>query len=577
MKKLTTFLALFTSILSANNLLRAQCATPTAQVDLDIANVRARILNGGDMWWDAVAQIGPMYEVPKNSGKHSLFAGSVWVGGLDASNNLHVAAQTYRQNGLDFWPGPLDSMSASYNQLWKLNRQDVIDFIGGAPATNTIMTWPGNNSTNQPLAPYHDTNGDGIYNYADGDYPDFGLVGGSPNCCNILHGDQVIWWVINDAFAAHTASGGLPLGVEIRCQAFAYNTNDADINNSTFYQYTIINGSSNTYHSTYFGIFADVDLGYFNDDFIGCDVPRGLGYCYNGDMVDDPPIGYGSFPPAVGIDFLSGPTADAADGIDNNRNCITDEPGEEIIMSNFQYWENTASIINGNPASTVEHYNYLKSFWRNSNHVTYGGFGDGFGTGATSIPCNFMFPGNSDHQYEWGTGGNCTTPALAQADWTEFTAGSAPGDRRFLTAAGPFTFTPGAVHCITTAAIWAHDTTGAGAPFYSVAALQAADDKVQMFFDNCFDINVLGINQTENIKANIFPNPVNDMLEVQLGNIISQGTFSIYDVTGKIIKQVNLKQQQKFSISCKDLSSGIYVYSILLPNGKTTGGKFVKR
>ncbi len=125
------------------------------------------------------------------------------------------------------------------------------------------------------------------------------------------------------------------------------------------------------------------------------------------------------------------------------------------------------------------------------------------------------------------------------------------------------------------AAVWARDLTG-GSP-YSVAALQAADDKAQLFFDNCFDINVLGINQTENIKANIFPNPVNDMLEVQLGNIISQGSFSIYDVTGKIVKQINLKQQQKFSVSCKDLSSGIYVYRILLPNGKTTGGKFVKQ
>ena len=72
------------------------CNPPTAQTDLDINNVRARILNGGDMWWDLV--INPHYEVPKGSGKHSMFSGSIWIGGLDAGNQLKLAAQKYRQN-----------------------------------------------------------------------------------------------------------------------------------------------------------------------------------------------------------------------------------------------------------------------------------------------------------------------------------------------------------------------------------------------------------------------------------------------------------------------------------------------
>src|SRR5436853_7011755 len=109
MKKLTTFLALFTCIIPANNLLRAQCAPSTAQADLDIANVRARIQCGGDMWWDAVSQTGPKYEVPIGSGKNSLFSGSLWMGGIDALSNLHVAAQTYRQTGSEVWHGPLDT------------------------------------------------------------------------------------------------------------------------------------------------------------------------------------------------------------------------------------------------------------------------------------------------------------------------------------------------------------------------------------------------------------------------------------------------------------------------------------
>ena len=81
------------------------CSPATAQVDLDINNVRARLLNGGDLWWDPVAQVAG-YEIPKGSGLHSIFAGAFWIGGIDASGQLHLAGQTYRQTGDDFWPGP---------------------------------------------------------------------------------------------------------------------------------------------------------------------------------------------------------------------------------------------------------------------------------------------------------------------------------------------------------------------------------------------------------------------------------------------------------------------------------------
>src|SRR5437868_15080728 len=87
------------------------CTPSTSAVDLDIGNVRARILMNGDMWWDLVGS--SLYEVPKNSGKHSLFAGALWIGGHDQSGQLKVAAQTYRQGGSDFWPGPLDTTNAT--------------------------------------------------------------------------------------------------------------------------------------------------------------------------------------------------------------------------------------------------------------------------------------------------------------------------------------------------------------------------------------------------------------------------------------------------------------------------------
>ena len=74
---------------------------------LDGNKVSARINNSSDLFWNLVS--APAYEVPKNSGLHSAFASSMWLGGLDQSGSLHLAAQTYRQSGYDFFPGPYRS------------------------------------------------------------------------------------------------------------------------------------------------------------------------------------------------------------------------------------------------------------------------------------------------------------------------------------------------------------------------------------------------------------------------------------------------------------------------------------
>ncbi len=71
----------------SQKLAAGDCGPATASVDLDINNVRARIFTGGDMWWDLSAE--PKYEIPKSSedqpeNPSSLFAGAIWIGGIDA-------------------------------------------------------------------------------------------------------------------------------------------------------------------------------------------------------------------------------------------------------------------------------------------------------------------------------------------------------------------------------------------------------------------------------------------------------------------------------------------------------------
>ncbi len=45
----------------------------------------------------------------------------------------------------------------------------------------------------------------------------------------------------------------------------------------TFYNYVLINQGTQTLTNTYFGSWVDADLGCYNDDYVGCDVQRGLG------------------------------------------------------------------------------------------------------------------------------------------------------------------------------------------------------------------------------------------------------------------------------------------------------------
>ena len=475
------------------------CMDPSSEAELDIGNVRANILGGGDMWWNLT---DARYEVPIDEGVHSLFAGSLWIGGMDNQNNLKIAAMTYRQTGSDFYPGPLnadtqsdnygtitDSDCNEYNQHWVVTKSDVeayvtyMDCVTNPDCDETSMfpnyeipdvisNWPASHfdfdGTNEYLAPFIDVDGDGEYNNSD--YPGYDLdAEGDCTQNDYLFGDQSIWWVFNDAGNYHGETGGTPIGVEIQAQAFAYKTND-ELSDMTFYSYKIINRSTETLNDTYFGQWVDPDVGNYNDDYVGCDVDLGLGYCYNGDDNDEGAqgisAGYGENPPAIGVDFFRGPLADANDGIDNDRDGETDEEGEQIIMSKFVYYNNDFTV-NGNPGAAQDYYNYLRGNWIDGSTMTYGGTGYG---GTES--CDFMFPGDTD-------------PNFTQ-NWDETSEGNIPADRRFLQSAGPFTLEPGAVNYITVGVVWARGNDG---PLSSVEALKEADIMAQDLFDNCFDIN----------------------------------------------------------------------------------------
>jgi hypothetical protein len=544
---------------SSGDQLAASCTPATAKTDMDINNVRTTIMSGGDMWWDLV---NAQYEVPKGGGAHSIFAGALWIGGLDAGGQLKVAAMTYRQTGNDFWPGPLDTTTVSidgsvctqYDKHFKITRQEVADWVSGANTTMplSVLNWPGNGDQGlgqgRYLAPFVDVDGDGVYNPFAGDYPAYDL-NGTLGCSKFqLFGDQTLWWVFNDKGNVHSESGAAAIGLEIQAQAFAFATND-EINNMTFYTYKVINRSTVGLNDTYIGQWTDSDLGDAFDDYVGCDVKRGLGYTYNGRSNDGgnavpSPGTYGANPPALGMDFFEGPLADPGDGVDNDRDSITDEPNEQIIMSKFVYYDNNFTV-RGNPENATHFYNYLTGFWKDGSPLTYGGNAYG-----GSTPCDFMFPGDSD-PYGWGTNG------IPQAFWDEVTAGNTYNDRRIFQSAGPITLQPGAVNYITVGAVWARASNGG--PTASVDLLRTVDDKAQSLFNNCFrtldgpdapDVTIQELDKELVIYFTNAPNSNNYLegYEATDPNIVYQNVDATYNFEG-----YQLFQLKDASVSAADV------------------------
>jgi hypothetical protein len=531
------------------NIRAVPCEPPQAYTFLDVNNVRARINSGGDMWWDL--QGDPEYEIPAGSGIHTVFAGSLWMGGYDENNQLYLAANRFRQVGTDYATGPLKITGAdqatadidvcrNFDGLFEITREQVREFrkwydCNQNPDCNhnvefenytipdIIINWPAHGPEggyDYYLAPFWDSNNDGVYNPYDGDFPFFEFIEDSIssdyNCLKPrnkpqqLMGDKSIWWVFNDGAKEHTETGGNKLGMEIHAQAFAYATADV-VNDMTFYNYYLINRSTNTYSDFRVGLWTDIDLGGALDDYIGCDVQRGLGYAYNGDDFDDDAsgnLGYGNNPPAMGFDFLEGLFADpdftdnssSYDTINGHKvlNCSRGDvlngnvngqnfgdgvvDNERLGMGKFMYMNYMS--FGGGPGlgySFIDqtYMNFLSGIWYDGQNLCYGGFGHPAVGGDINVPTSFMFPGNPTTDI-CGIGQN----GQLMPGWSEETVGNYPDDRRFVMSSGPVTMQPGEVNSITIGAIYGRSYTGSA--WASVEVMKQADDVAQNLFDNCF-------------------------------------------------------------------------------------------
>ena len=441
----------------------AQQSFSIAQDTFDINGVNTKVGPAAFMWDLSNAK----FEVPKGSGKHSIFNHEYWIGGIDDGGQLRVAAQTYRQQGNDFWAGPVsdsvyhnDIDMAGWDRVWKINKTEIDDYITNFINQNPnytipdiILNWPahGDVSMGQSpyLAPFIDSDSNGIYDPYQGDYPD-------------IKGDQAIYIIRNDVGNIHTHFDGEKMGIEQHIMFYGYRCdNYPELNNTLFVSMKIYNRGIHNLHDVYVGTFTDVDLGYYTDDYVGCNVPLNLGYVYNGDNEDEGPNGYGLNPPAQGVVYL------------NNE------------MSKFVYYWGGNTIM-GNPGTDIDIYNFLQGRWKNGQSMMYGGNSMGQGPGATNDSCSYFFPGITD-------------PAFPGQDWSETTAGTNPSDRRFMQSHGPISLNAEEDFTLDYAFVFAWDSTNTNGG--SVPLLFNYTQNIQDFYNGTLAISCSNINAINDITT----------------------------------------------------------------------------
>jgi len=578
---------------------KANCSPATAKLTMKFNDVSALIEQGGSMFQNRAAGVAA-YEVPKGSNRFAIFAGALWMGGTDVNGQLKLAALRYRQ-GNDFWPGPLTvtpgtgnfnpinpvgddairdfgeanidpDQCIAYDKFYTIRKAEVVKFnvwwecnagvtTEGcdeitAPTNdelNRIYGWPAHGDVSRGqdyfLAPFYDRDQDGNYNPDNGDHPWYDDILGRDDIeCGIdrrisLYGDETHWWVFNDKGNIHTETNGDPIGMEIRAQAFSFATND-EVNRMTFYNYELINRGTQTLYNTYFSQYLDADVGNYADDYTGCDVSRGLGYMYNGDLIDESDggkLGYGENPPAIGCDFFEGPYQDA-DGIDNPGPYYDETTQTEVVptvvdalanngivykgigigysdgiidnerfgMRRFTFYTSTSAYPYNDPGPAAEFYNFMEGQWANGSEMYYGGLGYEGSNGVTTTLSDYMFPGSSDPLH-WSTQGEDMSGPYPNG-WDESSYNNPSGDRRFVQSAGPFTLRPGAINNITVGIVYGRSTDGG--LMASVEAMKRADTKAQALFDACFkilsppDAPRLTIQELENELILMLDNPI---------------------------------------------------------------------
>lgn len=540
---------------------------------LDVNNIKATINPSNVMFQTLAPDTIPYFETITGSGMSTIYASSLWALGTRSTDTAIVGSfQSYITPGVysSYTTGPLtvvagsatnpqqrdfgaaltdSATQAGWNKVFCVERWEINLFLRwykcaqspSCDATNhfpgysiprSITDWPahGDDSKGQDyyMAPFYDNDADGVYDPLYGDYP-------------CIKGDKYCWFVINDK----TNSGPVDdLGIEVHTEVYSFNRDSLNpLSNTIFVGRDVINRSTNTYNNFVIGQFTDFDLGCHADDYVGSMPSLNSYYGYNADPIDDNCSSnfnpYGINPPSQGVTFLN-----------------------QSMNSSMLFNNNTGST--GFPTNEIEAHRLVQGIWKDGTPLNYGGNGypAPSGTSTSGVVTSHIFP------YIAPSG---------MAPWTEITAGNPAGDRRMLGSVAPITLTPGKVHEIDVAYVFARSDSG---NLKSVDKLYSDIQTVQAFYNDsiptsctAFILSEKEIEFTTNDVA-VFPNPANNSITIE-NKTTQELNAEIIAVDGKVvISQFEVNANNRIDIS--KLKSGIYLIRVTNSNYQVIIKKLIK-
>ncbi|MEA3431965.1 MAG: hypothetical protein U9R01_04710, partial [candidate division WOR-3 bacterium] len=266
---------------------------------------------GAGLWIGAFVE--KEYEDPVEQERHTfLFPGGNLPDTLIGDVLVSIGYNTVGV-GFDFVPGPPDSehiWDHWYNPL--SHPEDRIYF-----STDSVdmSEWPLTNDSGEPIS----------------------AVFGKPD----RWADEETWCEYNDLCNSihreQTPFSTYPLGLAVR--QITYGGNLPDLQDMLFLLYEFENVSDDTIRHMFVGNASDMDVGDADNDLLGIDVGRSLGWTST--LTQE--IGWSSSPPYyVGVCLLQGPKADDTlhiYGLDGEGSVLLDTiiyPGEYIPLTSFQ-------------------------------------------------------------------------------------------------------------------------------------------------------------------------------------------------------------------------------------------------
>jgi hypothetical protein len=325
---------------------------------------------------------------PRGSANAYIFGAGLWVAGVQGADSVVVNGYNTVGSGDEFMPGP-DAHNQDHLNNPASHPEDRL-YVSTNPADFAV--WPLVDSAGSP----------------------------------ILLGDQDTWCLFNSHEPTRQSEPPyvtLPLTVERHTFAWT----QALLENILFLEYIITNTGTSDITDMYVGLGTDPDVGYADDDLVGFDRSRSLGYNYT----TTAEAGWEALPPYyVGWRFLQGPVADDTVyvGQDPMNPDTTIYPGERIPLTAFKRFTRDIDADDDR-----ERFLVMAGYDFTISPPVYNPFGDSLD--------------------------------------------NAPSDKRLAMSAGPFTLAPGEADTIIMALMFSNGNTG------GLLYLQQQGDAAKQLYD----------------------------------------------------------------------------------------------